>query len=47
VLLDPAEEWTFEKRFIRSRSKNTPLLGARFTGRVQGVFLEGKWQSAV
>ena len=42
-----AEEWTFEKRFIRSRSKNTPLVGARFTGRVQGVFLEGKWQSAV
>jgi dihydroorotase len=47
VLIDPAEEWTFEKRFIRSRSKNTPLVGARFTGRVQGVFLEGKWQSAV
>ncbi len=47
VLLDPAEEWTFEKRLIRSRSKNTPLVGARFTGRVQGVFLEGKWQSAV
>jgi dihydroorotase len=47
VLLDPAEEWTFEKRLIRSRSKNTPLVGVRFTGRVQGVFLEGKWQSAV
>ncbi|MCX5754000.1 MAG: dihydroorotase [Candidatus Krumholzibacteria bacterium] len=47
VLIDPAEEWTFEKRLIRSRSKNTPLVGARFTGRVQGVFLEGKWQSAV
>ncbi len=47
VLVDPAEEWTFEKRLIRSRSKNTPLVGARFTGRVQGVFLEGKWQSAI
>ncbi len=47
VLIDPAEEWTFEKRLIRSRSKNTPLIGARFTGRVQGVFLEGRWQSAV
>ncbi len=47
VLVDPGEEWTFEKRLIRSRSKNTPLIGARFTGRVQGVFLEGKWQSAV
>jgi dihydroorotase len=47
VLIDPVEEWTFEKRLIRSRSKNTPLVGARFIGRVQGVFLEGKWQSAV
>ena len=47
VLIDPAEEWTFEKRHIRSRSKNTPLIGASFTGRVQGVFLEGKWQSAI
>ena len=47
VLVDPAEEWTFEKRLIRSRSKNTPLVGARFTGRVQGVFLEGRWQSAI
>jgi dihydroorotase len=47
VLIDPAEEWTYEKRLIRSRSKNTPLIGERFIGRVQGVFLEGKWQSAV
>jgi dihydroorotase len=47
VLIDPAEEWTFEKRHIRSRSRNTPLIGSSFTGRVQGVFLEGKWQSAI
>lgn len=47
VLIDTEEEWTFEKRFIRSRSKNTPLIGAKFKGRVQGVFLEGKWQSAI
>jgi len=47
VLLDPDESWTFEKKLIRSRSKNTPLIGKKFTGRVQGVFLEGKWQSAI
>jgi len=47
VLIDTEEEWTLEKRMLRSRSKNTPLIGARFKGRVQGVFLEGKWLSAI
>jgi dihydroorotase len=47
VVIDPREEWTLEKRMIRSKSMNTPLLGKNFTGRVQGVFLEGKWQSAI
>jgi len=47
VLIDPEETWTFEKKHIRSRSKNTPLIGKTFTGRVQGVFLEGKWRSAI
>jgi dihydroorotase len=47
VLIDPEEKWTFDKRLVRSRSRNTPLLGAAFIGRVQGVFLEGRWQSAL
>lgn len=47
VLIDPEEEWTFEKKLIRSRSKNTPLIGKKFVGRVRGVFLEGRWQSAI
>jgi len=47
VLVDTEEEWTLQKKLIRSRSKNTPLIGATFVGRVQGVFLEGKWQSAI
>jgi len=47
VLLDPKEEWVVEKQLIRSKSKNTPLLGRKLVGRVQGVFLEGKWQSAI
>ncbi|HUV36151.1 MAG TPA: dihydroorotase [Patescibacteria group bacterium] len=47
VVIDPREEWTFERAMVRSKSINTPLLGKAFTGRVQGVFLEGKWQSAI
>jgi carbamoyl-phosphate synthase/aspartate carbamoyltransferase/dihydroorotase len=47
VLFDPGEEWTLEKGMIRSRSKNTPLVGKRFVGRVQGVFVEGKWRSSI
>ena len=47
VLIDPQEEWVFEERMIRSKSRNTPLIGETFTGRIQGVFLEGKWQNAI
>jgi dihydroorotase len=47
ALIDPNEEWVLEKHLIRSKSKNTPLVGKTFTGRVRGVFLEGKWQSAI
>ncbi len=47
VLIDTREEWVFEKKLIRSKSYNTPLIGKKFTGRIQGVFLEGRWRSAV
>jgi dihydroorotase len=47
VLIDPEEEWTLDRALIRSRSRNTPLVGTAFTGRVQGIFLEGKWRSAI
>ena len=47
VLLDPKEEWVFERAMVRSRSYNTPLIGKKFTGRIHGVFLEGKWYSDV
>ncbi len=43
VLIDPDEEWVFEKQMIRSRSYNSPLIGKKFKGRVKGVFLEGKY----
>lgn len=47
VLIDPSAEWTLDRSVLRSRSANTPLLGRKFRGRVAGVFLEGKWASAV
>lgn len=47
VLIDTAEKWIYESNLIRSKSRNSPLIGKKFTGRVQGVFLEGKWQSAI
>ena len=47
VLVDPAEEWTLEAGMIRSISRNTPLIGRTFTGRVQGIFLEGSWRTAI
>jgi len=47
VLIDTERNWTVEKGLIRSKSKNTPLLGAELTGLVQGVFLEGKWLNVV
>jgi dihydroorotase len=47
VLIDPEERWTPEKENIRSKSHNTPLLGRELTGRVQGVFVEGKWRPSV
>ena len=43
TVIDTDEEWVLDKRMIRSRSKNTPLVGKKFKGKVQGVFLEGKW----
>ena len=47
VLIDPKEEWVYKKEIIRSKASNSPLVGKKFTGRVQGVFLEGMWRSAV
>jgi dihydroorotase len=47
VLIDLNERWTPEKENLRSKSSNSPILGKELTGRVQGVFLEGKWLSAI
>ena len=47
VLIDPERALDPQKGESRSKSSNTPLLGKKLTGRVQGVFLEGKWFSAI
>lgn len=38
TFFDPDIEWTFEPKHIRSKSKNTPLIGSTFKGRVLGVY---------
>ncbi len=47
VLIDLNERWTPERENLKSKSFNTPLLGKELTGRVQGVFIEGKWLPSV
>ena len=42
TLFDPAQEWTFTERDIRSRSKNTPFVGTKFIGRALGVIHRGQ-----
>ncbi|MBA7666136.1 MAG: amidohydrolase family protein [Calditrichaeota bacterium] len=43
VVLAPDEEWTFTRDDIHSRSRNTPLLGLTFTGRVRATISRGSW----
>ncbi|MCK4350849.1 MAG: dihydroorotase [Candidatus Krumholzibacteria bacterium] len=47
VLLDPEAKWAVEAESLRSKSRNTPLVGTELAGRVKGVFLEGKWINVV
>jgi dihydroorotase len=47
TFFDPELEWIFEEKHIRSKSKNTPLLGASFKGKALGIYnkkvlVEGK-----
>jgi len=43
VVLHPDEEWTFSREDIHSRSRNTPMLGLTFTGRVRATISRGSW----
>jgi len=42
ALFDPDAEWTVDAESLRSRSHNTPLLGARLKGRVLLTISEGR-----
>ena len=43
VVLRPNEEYTFNRENIYSRSRNTPLLGRLFTGRVLATVTNRGW----
>ncbi len=38
TIFDASSEWTFERKDIRSKSHNTPFIGAKMVGRVRGVY---------
>ncbi|MCB9993972.1 MAG: dihydroorotase [Hyphomicrobiaceae bacterium] len=42
ILVNLDYPWTYEESAIRSRSKNTPFEGARFTGKVMQTFVAGE-----
>ncbi|MFO1065019.1 MAG: dihydroorotase [Pirellulales bacterium] len=42
TLIDPARQWTVEPSQLRSRSRNTPLLGHTLSGRAVHVWVAGK-----
>lgn len=41
-IVDPKSEWMLDSKTMRSRGKNTPLLGKRLKGRVTHTFIDGK-----
>ena len=42
TLIDPTEQWTVNASEFRSKSRNTPFDGQRFTGRVTTVIVDGE-----
>lgn len=42
VVIDPQEEYTYDKGSIESKSKNSPFVGWRLKGRVTNVFVGGE-----
>lgn len=45
TLFDPDKKWQFAESDIRSKSKNTPFVGAELTGKVIGVIHKNKIQT--
>jgi dihydroorotase len=46
TIFDPTMEWTFAKKDIFSKSKNTPFVGWRLRGKVLGVVNKGRFWKA-
>lgn len=46
VVVQPDEEWTFHREDIFSRSRNTPMLGMVFKGRVKAAINRNTWFTA-
>ena len=43
VLIDPKKKWQVNSAEFYTRGKATPFEGHKFTGRVIGTMVEGKW----
>ncbi len=46
TVFDAETEWTFEKEHIRSKSKNTPFVGAEMVGRAWAIYNNGQFVEA-
>ena len=42
TLLDTEEEWTVDSSLFYSKGKATPFDGKKLTGRVKGLFIDGR-----
>ena len=42
TLVDPDEEWIVDSSFFYSKGKATPFEGQKLTGRVRGLFIDGR-----
>jgi len=42
TLFDPAREWVFDEAAVLSKSKNSPFLGTRYTGKVVRTIVAGR-----
>ena len=43
TVFDAETRWTFEERHIRSKSRNTPFVGAEMVGKAWAVYNKGRW----
>ena len=46
TIFDAETEWTFEKEHIRSKSRNTPFVGAPMVGRAWAIYNHGQFVEA-